>query len=107
MYNQYEANPAIIYIYIYIMFYYRVNYYGSWMFLLWIALFGTVAWVTENCEWFHCGLHCLSLLFAKSTVNWSGAMTKLSLPYRVAKITRGWGYLFGYGENGQFGFRWG
>jgi hypothetical protein len=60
----------------------------------WIALFDIVARVTVDCEYFHCGLHCLSLLFAKSTVNWRGVMAGLPLPQRVAKIIGGWGCLF-------------
>jgi hypothetical protein len=55
----------------------------------------TVAEITLNCECFHCGLHCLSLLFTKSTVDWRGVMARLPLPQRVAKIAGGWGCLFG------------
>jgi hypothetical protein len=41
--------------------------------LLWIALFCIVTRVIAGCEWFHYRLHCLSLLFAKSTVEpWGG-----------------------------------
>jgi len=42
---------------------------------------GTVA-----CECFHCGVHCLSFLFAKSIMGWRSVMTELLLPQRVAKI---------------------
>ena len=41
--------------------------------LLWIALFCIVTRVIAGCEWFHYRLHCLSLLFAKSTIEpWGG-----------------------------------
>ena len=40
-------------------------------------------------------------------MDWSGVMTELPLLQRVAKTVEWWGCLFGWGENGHFGFGWG
>ena len=51
------------------MFYCCGNYCGLWVFSLWIALFGTIARVTIDCEYFHYRLWVLLLwiaLFASS-----------------------------------------
>jgi hypothetical protein len=59
---------------------------------------------TVACECFHCELHCLGFLFAKSIVGWGDVMVGLPLPQRVAKTGGGRVVFLGEEKMGSWDF---